>query len=134
MAFVIGKRKGDIQKFISPDYLPETYGGDVLDAKFLKSVKIGKDVPEKYYVRNRKKTSQEDMERVVVRGQSSHIVPHEVEEIGGTMQWVISTPDYDIDLKVTMNRDVAEKKAITKRGSFHVCKTELAIPKMRQEG
>lgn len=107
-----------MHKYISQDQLPAKYEGTRSDDEFLRHVKLGCDVPEKYYLINRTETSREEMMKVVVGRGSSHKECIEVVEVGSTLQWEFFTANYDIAFRIDLKHSVAgknTKQAIVRR-------------------
>lgn len=97
------------------------YGGEALDTEFLELVKVGQDVPRKYWL----DAKAELQEEVVVSEELPHIISNEAEDPIGTLQCRLLAGDYDIDVKVSMNCKEKENTAITRRGSFYVCMPQM---------
>ena len=105
-----GSDLSEVQKYISPDQLPEAYGGtrcepdpycsryvshpnslvSVQTSSFSRHHQInpGCDVPAKYYLSNCTETSKEDMVRVVIGRASSHLISHTVDTPGTVIRYV----------------------------------------------
>ncbi|XP_065898687.1 SEC14-like protein 2 isoform X2 [Dysidea avara] len=90
--------KEELQKYISPDNLPEFYGGTRRepDPTCSKYIKMGGDVPDKYFFTNNLENPMEDMDVVTVNRGSSVQVQYEVDTPGTLLRWEVVTKGYDI--------------------------------------
>jgi hypothetical protein len=85
-------------KYISPDQLPEAYGGTRCepDPYCTKYINPGGDIPEESYLSNLMESNKEEMERVVVGRGSSHLISHHVDTPGSVLRWDFMSTDHDI--------------------------------------
>ena len=110
--------KEELQKYISPDQLPQAYGGtrcepDPYCSKYVKiyisfllfsrsfalyqpQINQGGDIPEKFYMTNLTETSREEMERVVIGRGSAHNVTLMVDKCGSIIRWEFVSAEYDV--------------------------------------
>ncbi|KAL5479687.1 hypothetical protein EMCRGX_G023244 [Ephydatia muelleri] len=88
----------EILQYISPEQLPQVYGGTRCepDPACSNFINMGGDVPPEYYLTNSTQTNKEDMERLVVSRGSSHNLEFPVEIPGTSIRWELITIDHDI--------------------------------------
>jgi hypothetical protein len=98
LMFLGSDYKEVLLKYISPDQLPEAYGGTICDPDpyCTKYINPGGDVPKKYYLSNLMKSSKKEMERVVVGRRSSYLISYNVDTPGSKLRWDFMTTDHGI--------------------------------------
>lgn len=101
--FIFGSNwKEELQKYISPDQLPQVYGGTRCepDSCCTDYINPGCDVPPKFFFENHMSTNHEDMERVVVSRAHSHTLTFDVVEVDSLLTWEFVSTDHDIGFGV----------------------------------
>ncbi|KAL5478140.1 hypothetical protein EMCRGX_G025029 [Ephydatia muelleri] len=90
--------KEELLQYISPDQLPQAYGGTRCepDPMCTNFITVGGDIPPEYYLTNLTETSKEDMESVLVSRGSSYEREFTVELPGTVIRWEFITNDHDI--------------------------------------
>ncbi|XP_065891180.1 SEC14-like protein 2 [Dysidea avara] len=120
--------KEELQKYISPDNLPEYYGGTRRepDPTCSKYIQMGGDVPEKYFLTNCLENSKEDMEVAAVNRGSSSQVQYTVDTPGTVIRWEIVTKGYDIGFGLFY-------KPLGQTEKLHAGEMEVKIPSDRKD-
>lgn len=114
--------KEDLQKYISPDQLPQVYGGTRcepdpwcsdyvckyrLKGIFLLTIVIqinhGCDVPQEYYFTNLTEKRRDDMDRVTVGRGRCHELVYEVTQEGSILQWEFITSEHNIGFGISLS-------------------------------
>ncbi len=111
-----------MQKYISPDQLPQAYGGTRCEpdawctnyvsmvllhpphfqVNYCDKINPGYDVPVEFYFTNQTNISRDEMERVVIGRGSSHKVVCEITEAESILAWEFVSSDYDVGFGVTL--------------------------------
>ena len=131
-----GNWQEELHKYISPDQLPQAYGGtrcepdpwctdyvsatlayplSQLDPPSCLSSQIShntSDIPPECYLVNLTETSREEMERVVVGRGAAHKIRCEVTEAQSLLKWEFISVDYDIAFRVYHKGDGKQKEEV----------------------
>ncbi|XP_064392019.1 SEC14-like protein 2 isoform X1 [Halichondria panicea] len=92
----------ELQKYISPDQLPQAYGGTRCepDPWCSDHLNPGCDVPPEYYLTNQTETEKEEMDRVVVGRGGCCELEYQVELEGSLIRWEFISTCYNISYSI----------------------------------
>ncbi|XP_064392024.1 SEC14-like protein 3 isoform X2 [Halichondria panicea] len=102
----------ELQKYISPDQLPQAYGGTRCEPDPWCSDYINHagDVPPEYFLTNQTETDREEMDRVVVGRGGCCELEYQVELEGSLIRWEFISTGYNISYGLFYRDDSSKKK------------------------